>query len=786
MTKLFKYLKKSWVAIVTILILLMLQATTELALPTYTSNIVNVGIQQSGIENAVADVIRKSEMDKLTTFMDDNDKDKVLDSYKLIKKDNLTTDEFNSYKEKYPAIEDEALYVLNTKDKDRLEDLNDILSKPMLIVYNIENSSDNTELRDSMMSKMMGEQKSQGDAQQMEQMQQQMQKGQGDAADQANTNPMAQFMDKDGNFDVFAYLNAIPKESKEKMLSELDEKFVDLPEAMLDQGAISFVKAEYKEIGIDVDNLQMNYIFTEGLKMLGITMICMICAICVGFLASRVGAKVSKNLRAMTFEKVMSFSNKEINEFSTASLITRSTNDIQQIQQVIIMMLKMVLFAPFMAIGGIIRALSTNVSMSWIIALGIICVFMIVIVMFAVVMPRFKILQDLVDKLNLVTREILTGLGVIRAFSNEDFEENRFDKANKDLTKVNLFVNRMMSCMMPAMMLIMNLISILIVWVGAKNVDLGNMQVGDMMAFIQYTMQIVMSFLMISMIAVMLPRAAVSANRIDEVLTTDISIKEADKVEEFDENKKGLVEFKNVSFKYPDADEEILHDISFTAKPGQTTAFIGSTGSGKSTLINLIPRFYDVTDGQILVDGVDIKKAKIHDLRDRIGYVPQKGILLSGTIESNIKYGNKDASEDLVETSARVAQATEFIDTKPDKYQTPISQGGSNVSGGQKQRLSIARAIAKEPEIYIFDDSFSALDFKTDANLRKALKQETGDATVLIVAQRISTILHAEQIVVLDEGKVVGIGNHKELLKNCEVYKEIALSQLSKEELENE
>jgi len=783
MTKLLKYLKKSGVAILTILILLVLQATTELSLPTYTSNIVNVGIQQSGIENAVIDVIRESEMDKLTTFMDDNDKDKVLDSYKLINKDSLKADEFDDYKEKYPAIEDEALYVLNTEDKDRLEELNEILAKPMLIVYNIENSSDNTELKDAMMSQMMGnQQQMQADA---NSGQPQINPGAQQQA-QANMNPMAQFMDKDGNFDVFAYLNAIPKESKEEMLSELDEKFVDLPEAMLDQGAISFVKEEYKEIGIDVDALQMNYIFIAGLKMLGITVISMICAISVGFLASRVGARVSKNLRAMIFEKVMNFSKKEINEFSTASLITRSTNDIQQIQQVIIMMLRMVFLAPFMAVGGIIKALNTNVSMSWIIALGVICVFMIVIVMFTVVMPRFKILQDLVDRLNLVTREILTGLGVIRAFSNEEFEENRFDKANKDLTKVNMFVNRIMSCMMPAMMLIMNLISILIVWVGAKNVDLGNMQVGDMMAFIQYTMQIVMSFLMISMIAVMVPRAAVSANRIDEVLTTDISIKEADKVEKFDDDKKGLVEFKNVSFKYPDADEEILHDISFTAKPGQTTAFIGSTGSGKSTLINLIPRFYDVTEGQILVDGVDIKNAPIHDLRDRIGYVPQKGILFSGTIESNIKYGNKDASDELVETSARVAQATEFIDTKEDKYQTPISQGGTNVSGGQKQRLSIARAIAKEPEIYIFDDSFSALDFKTDANLRKALKQETGDATVLIVAQRISTILHAEQIVVLDEGNVVGIGNHEELLKNCEVYKEIALSQLSKEELENE
>ena len=765
MTKLFKYLKQSWVAIFTILILLALQATTELSLPTYTSNIVNVGIQQSGIENATIKAIRESEMNKLTTFMNDSDKEKVLDNYKLVNKDNLSKEEFNNYKKEYPVIKKESLYVLSTKDKDTIDKLSDILSKPMLIVYNMENSSEDNKISDSMISKMTG---------------------QNNMSANMDKSQMAKFMDDNGDFDIFAYINAMPKEQKKEMLSQIDEQFVNLPDAMLGQGAIKFVKAEYKAMGVDIDSIQMNYIFVTGLKMIGITIISVICSITVGFIAARVAATLGKNLRAMTFKKVMNFSKKEISEFSTASLITRSTNDIQQIQQMMVMMLRMVFFAPFMAIGGIIKALSTNLSMSWIIGLGVVCVFGIVLVMFTVVMPKFKILQNLVDRLNLVTREILTGLGVIRAFSNEKFEEDRFDVANKDLTKVNMFVNRMMSCMMPAMMLIMNLISILIVWVGAKNIDLGNMQVGDMMAFIQYTMQIVMSFLMISMVSVMMPRAAVSANRIDEVLTTDISIKEVDKVEEFNDNKKGLVEFKNVSFQYPDADEKILHDISFTAKPGQTTAFIGSTGSGKSTLINLIPRFYDVTEGEIKVDGVNIKNASIHDLRERIGYVPQKGVLFSGTIDSNIKYGNKTASEEVVETASRVAQATEFIDSKPDRYETPIAQGGSNVSGGQKQRLSIARAIAKEPEIYIFDDSFSALDFKTDAKLRRALKEETGDATVLIVAQRISTILHAEQIVVLDQGKIVGIGNHKQLLKNCEVYKVIALSQLSKEELENE
>ena len=473
-------------------------------------------------------------------------------------------------------------------------------------------------------------------------------------------------------------------------------------------------------------------------------------------------------------------------EFSTASLITRSTNDIQQIQQMTVMMLRMVFFAPFMAIGGIYKALTTNVSMSWVIGVAVLCVVLIVAVLFTTVMPRFKVLQNLVDKLNLVTREILTGLPVIRAFSTERFEENRFDGVNKDLTKVNMFVNRMMSCMMPMMMFVMNAISVLIVLVGAKNIDTGAMQVGDMMAFIQYTMQIVMSFLMISAVSIMIPRASVSAKRVNEVLEKDIIIKEDEKPKAFDESKKGLVEFKNVSFQYPDADEKIIHNISFTAKPGETTAFIGSTGSGKSTLINLIPRFHDVTEGSISVDGVNIKDVSTHDLREKIGYVPQKGILFSWTIDSNLRYGNKDASEDDIIRAAKIAQSIDFINDKEDKFDSEIAQGGSNVSGGQKQRLSIARAIAKDPEIFIFDDSFSALDFKTDAKLRKALKSETKDATVLIVAQRISTILDADQIVVLDEGRVVGIGKHNELLKNCEVYKEIALSQLSKEELDNE
>ena len=762
MLKIFKHLKNSSFIIFIIILLLAGQASCELSLPTYTSNIINVGIQQGGIENSVPEVIRKSQMDKLFIFMSDKNKDTVLNNYKLVSKDSLSKDEFNKYKETYPVLDKEDLYLLNTKDEEVVSKLDTILGKPELIVYGLESDDESSKMIQEQMKKNMSSQNiSQGNI----------------------NNPTNMNLD---NVDMFTILKYIPEDQKDEMIKEIDNQLVNLPETMVSQGAVSFVKGEYDEIGIDTGNLQTQYILNTGLKMIGITVLSMIAAIAVGFLASRVGASLGRTLRSKTFEKVMRFSNKEMTEFSTASLITRSTNDIQQIQMMTVMMLRMVFYAPFMALGGIYKALNTNNSMTWIIGVAVIGVVIIVTILFATVMPRFKLLQNLVDKLNLVTREILTGLPVIRAFSTEKFEENRFDGVNKDLTKVNMFVNRMMSCMMPAMMLVMNAISVLIVWVGAKNIDTGAMQVGDMMAFIQYTMQIVMSFLMISMVSVMIPRAAVSANRINEVLEKDIAIKEDKKPKSFDNNKKGLVEFRNVSFRYPDADEEILHDINLTAKPGETTAFIGSTGSGKSTLINLIPRFHDVTEGEIRVNGVNIKNVSLHDLREKIGYVPQKGVLFSGTIDSNLRYGKKDASEEDIIKAARISQAIDFINDKEDKFDSEIAQGGSNVSGGQKQRLSIARAIAKDPEIFIFDDSFSALDFKTDAKLRKALKSETKDSTVLIVAQRISTILDADQIVVLDEGRVVGIGKHKELLKNCEIYKEIALSQLSKEELENE
>ena len=758
MFKIFKHLKNSSFIIFIIILLLAGQATCELSLPTYTSNIINIGIQQGGIENPAPEVIRAKQINKLFVFMSDKNKDTVLDNYKLLNKDLLSKDEYDKYKDKYPSLKNEDLYLLNTKDKEKIKELSTILGKPELMVNALESDDKSSELIKAQLAQNM----------QQPNMQQ-------------NNAPINL-----ENVDMFTLLDSMPKEQKDKMIKEMDKKLVNLPEAMISQGAVSFVKLEYEKIGIDTGAIQTRYILNTGLIMIGITILGVIASICVGFLASRVGASLGRVLRSKTFEKVMRFSSKEMTEFSTASLITRSTNDIQQIQMMTVMILRIVFFAPFMAIGGIYKALSTNTSMAWIIGVAVLAVVVVVIILFSTVMPRFKKLQNLVDRLNLVTREILTGLSVIRAFSTEQFEERRFDKANKDLTKVNMFVNRMMSAMMPLMMLVMNIISVLIVWVGAKNIDTGAMQVGDMMAFIQYTMQIVMSFLMISMISVMIPRAAVSANRINEVLDKEIVIKEDKVPEQFDENQKGVVEFKNVSFQYPDADEKVLHDINFTARPGETTAFIGSTGSGKSTLINLIPRFHDVTEGKILVDGRDIRHVSVHDLREKIGYVPQKGVLFSGTIDSNLRYGKKEANENEIKKAAKIAQALDFINEKENKFDSEIAQGGSNVSGGQKQRLSIARAIAKDPEIFIFDDSFSALDFKTDAKLRKALKTETENSTVLIVAQRISTILDADQIVVLDEGRVVGIGTHKELLKNCEIYNEIALSQLSKEELDNE
>ena len=576
----------------------------------------------------------------------------------------------------------------------------------------------------------------------------------------------------------------MPAEALAAMKDQVGEKIDKMQESIITQAGVSYVRAEYEAMGEDVDAIQMDYMKATGIRMVLMALVTMMAAVCVVFLSSRVAASMGHDLRGLVYNKVIGFSSREYHKFSTASLITRCTNDIQQIQQVMAMMFRIVLYAPILGIGGVIRVLQRDSSMTWILGVAIVLIMAFMAMLFRIAMPKFTALQTMVDKLNLVTREILTGIPVIRAFSREKHEEERFEDANITLMKTNLFVNRCMTFMMPVMMLVMNGVSVLIVWTGAHGISDGQMQVGDMMAFIQYTMQIIMGFLMLCMISIMLPRAAVAADRVEEVLKSETMIHDPKQEKHFPEDGKGVLTFDHVSFRYPGADEDVLEDITFTAKPGETTAIIGSTGSGKSTLVNLIPRFYDVTSGDITLDGVDIREVKQHELREKLGYVPQKGVLFSGDIASNIMFGNSHGSDDEMIEAAEIAQATEFIDTKPEKYKSPISQGGSNVSGGQKQRLSIARAIAKHPQVFIFDDSFSALDYKTDVTLRRALAEKTSGSTVLIVAQRISTILHAEQIIVLDEGKVAGKGTHAELLKNCPVYREIAESQLSRKELE--
>ena len=761
MKNLFKYAASYWKAMIAIVLILVVQAYCDLSLPAYTSDIVNVGIQQGGIEDEVPRQIATEEMEKLLLFVSEDDQQTVMDAY---------TEDNTSYKKEAYVLKDSVAEEENT-----MENLKDILQIPMMMTSGIESGSDTTK----QMEDKLKEQMSQGMAQSMPQgADQTMPEGMPQGESQAESQAVS--LDDMSMFDL---LKMLPAEQRATMVEKIEEQMSEMPDTILDQAAVSFCRSAYKDLGMDMDQTQIHYLLKTGGQMAALALLGMAASIMVAFLASRVGASAGRDLRSGVFHKVVGFSNNEFNHFSTASLITRSTNDIQQIQMLIVMLLRMVLYAPILAIGGVLQVMKTNVSMSWIIGLAVIIIAFVVLLLFLVVMPKFKVLQNLVDKLNLVTREILTGLPVIRAFSTEKHEEERFDKANRDLTRTNLFVNRAMTFMMPMMMLIMNGITILIVWSGAHGVSDGQMQVGDMMAFIQYTMQIIMSFLMICMISIMLPRAAVAADRVDEILTSRTAIEDPKTPEKLEESRKGEVKFDHVSFRYPGAEEDVLHDISFTAKPGQTTAIIGSTGSGKSTMINLIPRFYDVTEGTITLDGKDIRTISQHDLRDELGYVPQKGVLFSGTIESNILYGNPDGSEAEMKEAAEIAQATEFIEEKHKKYESPIAQGGSNVSGGQKQRLSIARAIAKKPKVYIFDDSFSALDYKTDVTLRAALKEKTQDSTVIIVAQRISTILHAEQIIVLDDGKIAGIGTHKELLKSCDAYYQIASSQLSEAEL---
>ena len=750
MKKLLKYLRPFAGAIIVAIMLLFVQAISDLSLPSYMSNIVNVGIQQKGIEDAVPKAIKSSELNKLLLFINSDDKKVVEDNYKLIRKEELSDDDYEKYIKQYPELANEDIYVLDTKSKDVKRKLNEILGRPMLITSLFE-SGDAT--------KVMG--------------------------DSGNVMAAPEGVDM-ANMDPFMMLSSMPEEQVLEIIKGINEKLDEMPESMVTQSAVTYVREQYKELGIDIDKVQTNYLFMAGAKMLGVALIGTIAAVIVTFIAARIAAALGRNLRKDVFNKVVGFSNAEFDRFSTASLITRTTNDIQQIMMLIVMGLRIVFYAPILGIGGIVKVVKSGAGMGWVIVVAVVSILSLVGVLFVFAIPKFKMVQKLVDKLNLVTRESLTGMLVIRAFSTEKYEEEKFERANMNLTKTNLFVNRAMSMMMPLMMFIMNGVTLLIVWVGSHRVDSGVMQVGDMMAFMQYVMQIIMAFLMISMVSVILPRALVSAGRVSEVLNTDIAIKNIENPVSFKVEEKGEIEFKNVSFKYPGADEYILKDINFKAKSGETTAFIGSTGSGKSTLINLIPRFYDVTSGEILIDGENIKNVSLHDLREKIGFVPQKGMLFSGTIESNLKYGGEHISDEYMHKAAEIAQATEFISSKESGFNTEISQGGTNVSGGQKQRLAIARALAKNSEIFIFDDSFSALDFKTDAKLRKAINEELSDSTLLIVAQRISTIMNADQILVLDEGKVVGKGTHKELMENCEVYRQIALSQLSKEELQDE
>lgn len=723
------------IPIIAVIALLTVQALCDLELPSYTSDIINNGIQQGGIDRGLPEVLTVDMFDAIVRISDEDPA--IMASYDLYVTENLSSKELERLEESYPLITEENLYLLKDLTEEEKDIVEEKIKMPLIITTML--YSNNESLKELLHLEIP----------------------------EGSTLLDIVLMMDDNTFDMIIT-------SIENSLSTLDA-------SILDQYAISSVNTIYNGIGMNMDDYQMSYIIEKGLMMLGIAGAGMIIAIIVGFLVARLAAKIGYVLRSKVVRKIMSFSSKEFKEFGASSLITRSTNDIEQIKMFFIMLLRIVVFAPIMGIGAFIKV-SDN-PLNWIIGIALIIIFILIGILFALAMPKFKSMQKLIDKMNLVSREIITGMPVIRTFGTEKYEEERFDKANVKLTKTNLFVNRLMGIMMPSMMLVMNIISILIVWYGAKQIDIGTLQVGTLLAFITYTMQIIMSFLMISLVSVMMPRALVSLKRIKEILKKEVSIVEPENPVEFKENEKGVIEFKDVSFKYPDADEAMLKNISFKATPGTTTAFIGSTGSGKSTLINLIPRFFDATSGEIYVDGVNIKDASVVELRNRIGYVPQKGMLFSGTIKSNLMLGNENLTESEMLDAARVSQSLEFINTKKDKFDSVISQGGTNVSGGQKQRLSIARAIAKNPEIYIFDDSFSALDFKTDAALRKALFKHAKDATVLIVAQRISTIMNADNIIVLNEGEVVGSGTHKELLKTCKIYKEIALSQLKEEEL---
>jgi len=740
MLKLIRYLKPYTVFMIIALALLFVQAMAELALPDYMSNIVNVGIQQGGIEDAIPEAISKEAFDNVSLFMSQEERQQVLSYYDFINKDSASYEE---NLKKYPALESKDVYILKTEEIEDRRSLNLIFGKTLMAYSGVK-------------SGMTGA--------------------------GGNFTPPGGFTIPEGA-NVFLLMRLMPEAQRLEMLTQVDSMAEVMGENFVNQAGALAVKEIYEELGMDTDKLQNGYVLQTGLVMVLVTLLSTLCTVMVAFIASRIAAASARRMRRDVFEKVENFSNSEFARFSTASLITRTTNDITQIQLVIVMIIRMVFYAPIIGIGGIIRALDKSTSMSWIIALAVIIMLGLVGILFAIALPKFKKMQMLIDRLNLVTREHLSGLMVVRAFNTQKFEEERFDSANKDFTRTNLFVNRLMVVMMPAIMFVMNGTMLLIVWVGAHQIEASTMQVGDMMAYMQYAMLIIFAFLMLTMTFIMLPRAAVSGARVSEILEVDPQIKDPKNPKKFGSDFKGTVEFRNVCYRFPGAEENILNDISFTALPGQTTAIIGSTGSGKSTLLNMIPRFYDVCGGQVLVDGIDIREVSQHELRDKIGYIPQNGVLFSGTIESNLRYADETASEEEIERAAEIAQAVEFITTKEEGYNSPISQGGTNVSGGQKQRLSIARALLKRPKILLFDDSFSALDFKTDAALRRRLKQETGDSTMIIVGQRIATIRNADQILVLDEGNLVGIGKHRELMKSCQIYREIAQSQLSEAEL---
>lgn len=726
MTKILKYLKPYWFSILLAFGLLFGQATCELTMPDYMQNIVNTGIQNSGIESGVYQQISEKTLNSFLMFATDSEKDLITSSYKLVESASASKD----LKSEIPALKKENVYLLKDISESKKESLQDCLTLLQMTVMEVSQAASKQNVQIPQLLMMNG-------------------------------------------------VDTYRKDAK----SEISKLGTSTVSSMSSQ----FLKKEYTDLGMDMEKIQQDYIISSGIKMLGYALASAVCAILVGFLASRIAAGFSKNLRQSVFEKVTHFSNENLNTFSTSSLITRTTNDIQQLQMTIVMFLRIVMYAPIIGIGAILHVIESGANMTWILALCVVVILSVVLLIFMIVMPKFKVMQKMIDKMNSVVRELLDGMLVIRAFNNEKLEENKFEKANTDITSISLFTTRAMAIMMPIMMFLMNATTLMILWFGSKQVDAGIIQVGSIMAFMQYAMQVIMAFLMITMVTIMLPRANVSAQRIQEVLSSEITVTDKENTCDFSSSMRGVVTFDNVSFRYPGADEDVLSDISFSTKPGQTTAFIGSTGSGKSTLINLVPRFYDVTSGSILVDGVDIRDVKQADLRSRIGYVPQKGMLLSGDIESNLLYSKKDANENDIQSALDISQSSEFVNKKPEGIHSEINQGGTNVSGGQRQRLSIARAIVRKPEIYIFDDSFSALDFKTDAKLREALAASCKEtkSTVLLVAQRISSILHADQIIVLDEGKMVGKGTHEELMESCKVYQQIASSQLTKEELAN-